>query len=192
MQTDSVGLAGAWDSSTCSVYPESQNFRPCSQKLISKGWCGSPPWVWYQVALACNGLEWGLGSQPEIEAASQQWKHQILATTQVVSDKGLGPSAMQKRIPTKIESSEASRIFIKRKKRVQYMWIDTEAGLEREWLSHVLMAVWTTLWSLSSCFPLANHFDLPSSQSIFGKSQDIPCAFTHLLAKMDSTRKAYG
>ena len=31
----------------------------------------------------------GLGSQPEMEAGSRQWKHQILALRPVVSDKGL-------------------------------------------------------------------------------------------------------
>ena len=34
----------------------------------------------------------------------------------MVSDKGPGPSAMQKRIPTKMESSEASTVFIKEEK----------------------------------------------------------------------------
>ena len=41
---------------------------------------------------------------------------------------------MQKRIPTKMESSEASTLFIKRK-RVQYVWIGTWADSERVALS---------------------------------------------------------
>ena len=37
------------------------------------------------------------------------------------------------------------------------------------------------LWGISSEFPLANHFDLPDSESIFGISQDLPkCAHTSL------------
>ena len=37
------------------------------------------------------------------------------------------------------------------------------------------------LWGISSRFPLANHFDLPGSQPIFGLSQDPPlCAHTSL------------
>ena len=37
------------------------------------------------------------------------------------------------------------------------------------------------LWGISSRFPLANHFDLTSSQSIFGISQDpTMCADTSL------------
>ena len=33
----------------------------------------------------------------------------------MVSDKGPGPLVLQKRIPTKMESSEASKVFIRRK-----------------------------------------------------------------------------
>ena len=67
---------------------------------------------------ACNGLEQDLGSQPEIEAGSQWWEHQILAAIPVVSDKGPGPSALEKKIPTKMESTEISKVFITRNKRV--------------------------------------------------------------------------
>ena len=95
------------------------------------------------MASACNGLKRGFGSQPEIGVGSRQWKHQILITRPVVSDKGPGPSAMHKRIPTKMESSEASTLFIKRK-RVQYVWIGTWADSEREYLSCALVAVWST------------------------------------------------
>ena len=52
----------------------------------------------------------------------------------MVSDKGPGPSSLQKRISTKIEGRAASKcckyVFVKRK-RVQYVWIDTWAGSER-------------------------------------------------------------
>ena len=49
----------------------------------------------------------------------------ILAIRPVVSDKAL---ALQlcRRVPTKLESSETSKVFVKGgKKRIQYMWIDT-------------------------------------------------------------------
>ena len=37
------------------------------------------------------------------------------------------------------------------------------------------------LWDISSTFPLASHFDLPGSESIFGITQDPPmCAYTPL------------
>ena len=48
-------------------------------------------------------------------------KAQILATRPVVSDKGAGPLTLQKRNSAKKESSEASKVFTKRR-RVQYMW----------------------------------------------------------------------
>ena len=40
----------------------------------------------------------------------------MVAIRPVVSDKGPGPSALQERIPTKRDSSEASELFIKREK----------------------------------------------------------------------------
>lgn len=75
-----------------------------------------------------RNLEQALGSQPEIEVELWQWEHQILATSQW---QGAGPSTLQKRIPTKMESSEASKVFLRRK-RVQYVWIDTRADWEAE------------------------------------------------------------
>ena len=68
-------------------------------------------------------LRWlgaGLGFPARDWAGSQQYKHQVLATRPVVSDTGPGPSALQKRIPTEMESSEASKVFSGRKT-VQYM-----------------------------------------------------------------------
>ena len=35
-------------------------------------------------------------------------------------------------------------------------------------------ALTTLTWGISSGFPLADHFDLPGSQFIFGMSQDRP------------------
>ena len=64
--------------------------------------------LWSRKASACNDLKWGLASQVEIEAGSRQWEQQILTTGPVVSDKGPGFLALQKRIPTKTECNEAS------------------------------------------------------------------------------------
>ena len=52
------------------------------------------------------------------------------------------------------------------------MWIDTLADLERE-ESHALVQFALLLSGVSSGFPLANHFDLPGSESVFGISQDL-------------------
>ena len=70
-------------------------------------WCH-----WCQVVSARNGLESGLDFKLETEAGSGGWKHQIVATRPVISDKGPDPLALQGRI----SSSEASNMFIKRKK----------------------------------------------------------------------------
>ena len=52
------------------------------------------------------------------------------------------------------------------------MWIDTKVDSERDKVA--LMAFEFLSWDISSSFPLANHFDLSGSQSIFGISQDPP------------------
>ena len=49
-------------------------------------------------ASACSSVDGGLGSQPETEAGSRQWKHQIPATRPRAGDKAL-PSALQKEFP---------------------------------------------------------------------------------------------
>ena len=90
------------------------------------------------MASAYNSLEWGLGSQKEIEAGLRRREHQILATRQVVSDKGAVPSALRKRISTKKEISKPSEVFIKRK-RGQDLWTYRQADSES--LGHTLVAV---------------------------------------------------
>ena len=72
--------------------------------LVSRGLVRSA------VASAYSDLEQGLGFQPETEARPQQCKHQSLAIRQGVGDK-CGPSALQKRISIKTESSEESKVF---------------------------------------------------------------------------------
>ena len=53
---------------------------------------------------------------PRDWAGSRWWKYQILASRPVVSDKGSGPLALQKRILRKTKSSETCEVFIRRKK----------------------------------------------------------------------------
>ena len=64
------------------------------------------------------------------------------------------------------------------------MWIDTgwTQRLTPSWQFKSL------IWGISSGFPLANHFDLPGSESVFGIPQDPP----NVCAKMDSTQEGYG
>ena len=63
------------------------------------------------------------------------------------------------------------------------MWIDTQADSERvpELLSCPSWQCDLFLWSISTEFPLASHYDLLGSQPIFGASQESPvCAYTSL------------
>ena len=53
------------------------------------------------------------------------WKHQIPVTRAVVSDRGSGPSAVQKRIPTKTESNKANKVCIEMKNTVH---VDRHTG----------------------------------------------------------------
>ena len=64
----------------------------------------------------------------------------ILAIRPVVSDKAL---ALQlcRRVPTKLESSETSKVFVKGGKKKNTVYVDRHMGRLRELLSHALMAV---------------------------------------------------
>ena len=91
-------------------------------------------WWWSQVALACKSLEQDLASQPEIDAGSQQWKHQILATRPMVSDKALALQLCRKEFPQRWKVLKQVK-YLLWGKRVQYLWIDTWADSEGESLS---------------------------------------------------------
>ena len=108
---------------------------------------------WSSVASACNSLKRGLGSWPEVVVWPPWWEHWILTTRLVVSNMVLGLQPCKRRIPIKTESSETSQVLIRRK-RVQYVRIDTWVGLE----SCTLMVVWITSMGISFRFPLANLF----------------------------------
>ena len=107
-------------------------------------------------------------------------------------DKGLGPSALQKRISTKVESSEASRTFIKRKRTV---CVDGQMGRLRGRvaeshpcgsLNHLYGAFF-----YGARIPLANHFDLFGSWSIFVRSQDPPMCEHPFLSQDGFTKEPY-
>ena len=49
----------------------------------------------------------------------------------MVNDRALALQLCRTRIPTKTESSQTSKVCIRRKNRVQYLWIDTQADSER-------------------------------------------------------------
>ena len=66
-------------------------------------------WSW--ITSACSGLERGLGSQPETEAGTRWWKHQILATRPAVSDKGPGLQLCRKEVPQRWKAVEQVFFF---------------------------------------------------------------------------------
>ena len=93
----------------------------------------------------------------------------------MVSDKALGSLALQRKKPQKMASSETCKVCIinRRKKRVQYIWIDTHVDSE----SRALWKFKSLVWGISSWFSLVNHLNFPGSKCIFGVSQDPPiCA----------------
>ena len=92
-------------------------------------------------------------------------KAQILATRPVGSVKVL---ALQKRIPIKTGSAETSKVL-----RESIVLVDRHMSGLRD--SHWVTPSWQfelLLWGIYSGFPLANHFDLPGSHSMFSLSQD--------------------
>ena len=101
---------------------------------------------------------------------------------------GLGPSALQKRIPTKTESNEISKLFIRRK--------NSTVCVARYTSKLGFMASWqfkSLLWGIFSRFSLASCLALLGSESVFGLSQGPPvCVCAHLSAKMGSGKEAYG
>ena len=76
--------------------------------------------------------------------------------------------ALQKRIPTKMESSETRKRSTVR------------VGRHMGGLGERVTPSWqfeSLLWGIPSGFPLANHLALPGSESVFGLSQGPPmCA----------------
>lgn len=70
---------------------------------------------------------------------------------------------------------------------------NTDSGRERVAELHPWEGNLLLLRGISSVFPLANHFDVSGSQSIFGISQSLPVhTHMHVLAKMDFSGKVYG
>ena len=111
----------------------------------------------------------------------------MLVSRAVVSDKGPGPSALQKRIPTKTESNEISKLFIRRKNSTQKSRYTSKLGVMASWQFKSLF------WGICSRFSLASHLALLGAESVFGLSQGPPtCACAHLSAKMGSGKEAYG
>ena len=116
---------------------------------------------WWWVAKACNSLNQGFSSGPEIEVRPLQWDHWILATRPVTSDKALPIDFVEMNFHKEMESSENNQVFIRRKNLHvnRLSWVASE--------SRTLMVVWITYMGL----PLASHLALwaPSPYLIYPK-----------------------
>lgn len=66
----------------------------------------------------------GLASSQGLRSGRGGESARIPATRLLLSDKGLGALPLQKRISTKMEHGETSKVFLRRE-RVCYVWIDT-------------------------------------------------------------------
>ena len=145
-------------------------------------------WSW--VASACNGLEWSLGSQPEIEARSWWWEHQILANRPVVSDKGPDLQLCWKEFLQRWKV--VKQVFIKRKKSTVH--VDRYTGRLRgrvpESCPHGSLPYFYGAFLLVSRWPVIFICLVHSPYLVYLRI--LPYVLMHLLAKMDSTEEACG
>ena len=144
--------------------------------------------MWSRVASACGGLKQGFSSRPVIEFGLGWWEQRILATRPVVSDKALALQLCRKEFPPKTESSETSKVFIKRKK--EYVWIDTQVDSERESRPHSSLNHFYGAFLPCFLWPIILICLVLSPYLLYLRI--FPCVSMRLLAKMDSTKEAYG
>ena len=104
----------------------------------------------------------------------------------VVSDKGPGPLGLQKRISTKTESSEASKIFLRRKKSTVHVY----RGRVPESCPGDSLSYFYVVFPLGFLWPIILTCLVHSPYLMYLRS--LPGVRMHLLAKKDSTSKAYG
>ena len=88
-----------------------------------------------------------------------------------------------------MESSETSKVFIRRK-RVQYVWTDIQVDCERESHPHGSLNHLYGTFLLGFLWPIILICLVQSLYLVHLRI--LPCAHTHLLAKMDSSEEAYG
>ena len=88
-----------------------------------------------------------------------------------------------------MESSEASKAFIRRK--VSTVYVDRHMDGLRE---RFVPSWWfeTLFWGISLQCPLANHLVCLVLSTYLVYLRILPCVQMHLLTKMDSTEEAYG
>ena len=143
--------------------------------------------------LGLQCLEVGLGFPTRNWAGLWQWKHQILATRPVVSDIGPDPLALQKRISTKMESNGASKAFIKKGK-VEYVWTVTQEDSDGERVTeshpHGSLNYSDGIFLPGFLWPIILICLVHSPYLVY--LSILPGVHTHLLVKVDPTKKASG
>ena len=124
------------------------------------------------------------------EARLQQWEHQILATRPVVSDKDRGSSVFQKRIPTKTESSEISKVLGGKSTVCVHSHTGRLRRGKRELRPHGKLNHLYGAFFPGSLRPIILICQAHSPYLVYLRI--LLRVDMHLLTKMDSTTKAYG
>ena len=153
---------------------------------------GEAGWGKKVTGSACNGLEQGLGSQSEIEAGSQWWAHQILATSPVVSDKGPALRLCRKESPQRLKVVKQVEYSF-RGQRVHHVWTDTWAVSAKDIVTelhhHCSLNYFYKAFLPSFLWPIILICLIHSSYLVYLRI--LPCVHTHLLANIDFTEKTY-
>ena len=100
---------------------------------------------WSQVTSNCDGLEWGLGSQPEFKAGLQKWKHQILASSPWSVTWALALRLWRKEFPQWWKAVKASQV-IKRKNITVH--VDRHTGRLRRKVTELLSCAFMVIWNI--------------------------------------------
>ena len=157
------------------------------------------PSIWVSIAQLCVDMTSGGFSLQSLRPGlgfpardpPRPWKHQIQASRPADSDKGPGLQALQKRFSMKTESSEASKVFIKRKNTTVCV-IGSQADSEGQapscacqsgWIIFIGHFLWVSFGQSLQFAWFTVHIRYISGSS---------CVHWHLWAKMDSTKEAYG
>ena len=144
--------------------------------------------TWSQESSACTGLKWSLGSQPQIEVGLQQWEQQILDTRPMVSIRVLALWLCRKEFPRRGKVVKQVKYLLGGKQSTAH------TGGLRERVAE-LCPCGSLNYFYGAFLP---GFLWPIILICLGHSpylaylRALPWVCTHLLAKMDLTKEAYG
>ena len=118
------------------------------------------------VASSCSGIT-GCQFWPNIKVRFRWWRH--LATSPVVSDTALTHQLCRREFPQRLKVLKQVKCLLEWK---EYSYLYRHRGRLRDWVTPLWFE--SLLWGISSRFSLANHFDFPGSEPVFGISQEPP------------------